>query len=183
MQLHQKPAPANPPAITATVTCPANVRLAGTRDEPAILDLLLEDLEENAKTIAPISLSRLSGLIAYATRGHGGFALVIDGDDGQPVAVAILQPDQWWWSDQVFLREIMLYVSPPARHGHAGADLLAYEKWLADSMSEAQGERIYLLSGVTGTKRLPAKLRLYGQHMDPVGGFFCYPSIDGGLAL
>jgi hypothetical protein len=159
------------------------VRLAGVRDEPAILDLLLADLEENATAIAPPDIKRITTLIEVGTRQRGGFTLVIDGPSGEPVAVAILMPDAWWWSTVLYLREIVLYVSPEARNGHAGADLLNYEKWLADRMSESQGERIYLLSGVTGTKRIDAKMRLYSRSMNQIGAFYIYPTPDAGLTL
>jgi hypothetical protein len=159
------------------------VRLAGPRDEPAILDLLLADLEENASAIAPPDIKRITSLIEVGTRKRGGFTLVIDGKPGQPVAVAILTPDSWWWSRATFLREIVLYVAPEARNARAGADLLKYECWLADRLSESQGERVYLLSGVTGTKRIDAKMRLYSRSMNQVGAFYVYPALDVGLSL
>lgn len=184
MSLHLLPQtdPSPDKPITGPVKKPANVRLAGVRDEPAILELLLEDLAENATGVAPVSIKRLTSLIEIATRCRGGLAPVIDGPDGL-VAVAILLPDTWWWSETIFLREIVLYVTPSARNGRAGSDLIQMQKWLADCMSEAGGERVFLLAGVTGTQRVAAKLRLYGRSMTQVGGFFVYPSIDGGIAL
>lgn len=158
------------------------MRLAGVRDEPVILDLLLADLEENATAIAPPDIKRIMANVEIGTRGRGGFTLVIDGATG-PVAVAILAPTEWWWSTRVFLQEVVLYVSPEARKAHAGTDLLNMEKWLADRMSESQGERVFLLAGVTGTKRIDAKMRLYSRSMNQVGGFYIYPTPDAGISL
>jgi hypothetical protein len=171
-------APISGPAVK-----PAGVRLATEADEPAILKLLLEDLAENADRVAPASAERIMECITLGTRAKGGFVLVIDDEAGHPIATAILGTDQWWWSDQLFLREIVLYVSPRARSGHAGSDLLNYEKWLSDQLSAAYGHRVFLLSGVTATQRGAPKMRLYARHMNPVGGFFVFPAIEGGLAL
>lgn len=170
--------PSPPSPKQAETQKPDNVRLATIRDEPAILELLLADLEENATAVAPASIKRIMSQVEVCTRGKGGFALVIDGDDG-PVAVALLHPAHWWWSDQTYLQEVVLYVAPEARRAHAGADLLEYEKWLSDEMTKASGgNRVFLMAGVTGTKRLAAKERLYERHMHRVGAFMIYPPIE-----
>jgi hypothetical protein len=165
--------------ITGPVEKPANVRLAGIRDEPAILDLLLADLEENATRVAPASISRIMQSVELGTRQRGGFCAVIDGKDGKPAAVAILHPTSWWWSDEVFISEVVMYVSPEARNGSAGSDLLQYECWLSDQMTASLGHTVFVLAGVTATHRGAAKLRLYWKHMNPVGGFCVYPAIKG----
>jgi GNAT superfamily N-acetyltransferase len=165
--------------ISGPVTKPENVRLATIRDEPAILDLLLEDLAENASAVAPVSISRIMQQVEVGTRGRGGFTAVIDGADGSPIAVAVLAPEKWWWSDALYLREIVLYVSPEARRARAGSDLLQFECWLADEMTRASGHQVFTMAGVTATRRGAAKLRLYGRYMNPVGGFFVYPAIEG----
>lgn len=171
-------APISGPAVK-----PPGVRLATEADEPAILKLLLEDLEENATKVAPASPDRIMECITLGTRAKGGFTLVIDDEAGHPIATAILGTDRWWWSDQVFLREIVLYVSPRSRSGHVGSDLLNYEKWLSDQLSAAYGHPVRVLAGVTATQRGAPKMRLYSRHMNQIGGFFCYPVIEEGLAL
>jgi GNAT superfamily N-acetyltransferase len=153
------------------------VRVAGIRDEPAILALLEADIAENATAVAPASIRRILSQIEFCTRGKGGFALVIDGDNGKPVAVALLHPTTWWWSDQIYLQEVVLYVSPEARNARCGRDLLEYEKWLSDEMTTASDGRVFLMAGVTGTKRLAAKERLYATAMHRVGAFMIYPEI------
>lgn len=164
--------------INGPVAKPDSVRLATIRDEPAILDLLLADLAENAEKVAPPSISRIMAMVEVGTRGRGGFCPVIDGPKG-PVALAVLHPIKWWWSEATFIQEVVMYVSPEARSGRAGADLLDYECWLSDQMSEAAGHRVFVLAGVTATQRGAAKLRLYAKHMNPIGGFSIYPAVDG----
>jgi hypothetical protein len=165
--------------ISGPVIKPASVRLATIRDEPAILDLLLADLAENASKVATPSISQIMRQVEPGTRQQGAFVPVIDGDDAKPVAVAILHPQKWWWSDTIYLSETVMYVAPEARKGHAGRDLLQYECWLSDQMSAEIGQRIFVLAGVTATRRGRTKLRLYSRHMNPVGGFLIYPAIDG----
>jgi hypothetical protein len=164
--------------IKGPVRKPGGVRLAVEADEPALLRLVMEDLAENATQVAPASEARILENLQVATRGKGGFCPVIDGADG-PVALALLVPTQWWWSTNFFLSETFMYVSPPARRSRAATRLLQYECWLADTMSVELDEPIFVLAGVTATKRQRAKMRLYRRHMNQVGGFFCFPAIEG----
>jgi hypothetical protein len=179
LRLLSRPSSDKPPV--GLTPKPARVRLAGIRDEPAVLALLEEDLVENASAIAPVSIKRLTTLIESGTRLRGGYCLVVDNEDAEPVGLAIVQLNQWWWSETPFLQEVVLYVTPEARGGHAGADLLRGEMWLADQLSDR--ERVWLLSGVTATQRMEAKMRLYGRHMQQVGGFFIYPPLAGGISV
>lgn len=158
---------------------PDRVRIATIRDEPAILDLLLADLAENAEHVAPVSIARIMSNVTVGTRHRGGFCLVIDGPDGQPWAVAVMNAIQWWWSSESFLSETSMYVAPEARQTTAGADLIQAECWLSDMLTESNGgKRIYVLAGVTATKRTRSKLRLYERSMNIAGGFCIYPSAD-----
>lgn len=165
--------------LSDRVEAPASVRLATIRDEPAILDLLLEDLDENATKVAAISVSRIMAQIHMGTRQKGGFVGVIDDADGQPIAVAILIPTEWWFSQSVFLQEVVLFVSSAARKGNAGRDLLQWECWMAGRMTDDLGYQIFVLAGVTATQRGSAKMRLYGRKMNQVGAFYVYPAIEG----
>lgn len=167
-----------PRKIDGPTPMPRSVRLAGAADEARLLELLVADIAENAGHIAPASVPTLLQQIQVCTRARGGFCPVVDGADGNPVGLALLVPTQWWWSDQFFLSEIVMFVHPKARHSRCGAALLTAEKALADNMSKTLGHRIYLLAGVTATQRGQAKLRLYGRHLNPVGGFFVYPSVE-----
>jgi hypothetical protein len=156
---------------------PANVRLAGPADEPAILALLLSDLADNAGAVAPVSAARVLEQIQMGTRQRGGFALVIDGPDGKPVATSLSVMKQSWWSDHCYLEEVCLYVAPAGRRGDAAGALLQMQKWLAQGMSDSLGYRVYLLASVTATQRRDAKTRLYARYCERLGGIFVFPAI------
>jgi hypothetical protein len=152
---------------------PSNVRLATLADEPAILSRLLEDVAENASHIAPPSEARIMAYLDTSSRRS--IVGVIDGDDGLPAAVCILIGAQWWWSDQWYLMEVCNYVHPSARHSTHIDDLLDFERWLSDQWSEQYGYRVYLMTGVMGTRRLRAKIAMYWRRMTEVGRAFLYP--------
>lgn len=164
--------------IDGPTTMPEQARIAGPDDEEALVDLLELDVKENAAMIAPASRERLLQLVQTCTQQRGGFCPVVDDAKGRPIGLAILLPMQWWWSTGWFLSETVMFVHPGSRHKRAGAVLLRAEKAIADAMSEKLGERILLLAGVTATQRGDAKVRMYRRHLNPVGAFFCYPSIE-----
>lgn len=158
------------------VGCPKSVRLATIRDEPDLLDLFLEELAENAVHVATPSIERIMLQIHQGTRNKGGFVPVIDGPDGI-AAAAIVQPTEWWFSRDHFLQEIALYVRPSARNTRAAADLIDYQRWLAQEMSDKAGYRIFAFAGVTATKHASGKCRLYRRHMSQVGAWFIWPPV------
>jgi len=155
---------------------PATVRLGTEADETAILDLLLLDVVENAAHIAPASPEQILAQIQIGTRQKGGFVGVIDGEDGAPIAVCILHPCQWWWSDQIYLGDVVNYIHPDHRHSRHVDDLLEFEMWAADAMTAQYGHRVYLQCGVLGTKRLHAKLMLFWRRFTEVGRAYLYPA-------
>lgn len=164
--------------INGPVARPENVRLATIRDEPAILDLLLEDVEDNGVHVAPISVGQILKNVQVGTRARGGFCPVIDGDDGYPVAVAVLVTVPWWWSERIYIQDVVIYNSPKGNHPGAGKDLWTYQCWLADQMSESVGHRVYAIAGVTATQRREAKVRMLGRSMNVIGATAIYPSVE-----
>lgn len=152
---------------------PGNVRLAGPGDEAAILSRLLEDVAENASHIAPPSEDRIRTYIDTETRRS--IVGVIDGNDGLPAAICVLIGAQWWWSDHWYLMEVCNYVHPDHRRSTHIDDLIDFERWLSDQWSEQYGYRVYLMTGVMGTRRLRAKIAMYWRRMTEVGRAFLYP--------
>lgn len=155
---------------------PPHVRLAGPDDEPAILELLLADVAENAAHVAPPSEERILTHIQLGTRKRGGFTAVIDGEDGKPIAVAILNATQWWWSDDWYLGDIVTYVHPDHRKGRCIDNLLEFERWLAQEMSDQYGKQTYLVCGVMGTRRYREKLMLFWRRFFEVGRAYMWPA-------
>lgn len=158
----------NGPVFNGPTVRPKNVRLAGPKDEEAILALYLGDLQANAAHIAPIDEMKCLELIRCGTRRRGGFVGVIDEGD-KPVAMVILVPQCWHWSNGYFLQELSLYVHPDHRGTRYAHDLMNWSKWVSDSMSASWGSRCYLLAGVLGGWRVRAKIALY-RRMFPVAG-------------
>jgi len=156
---------------------PATVRVPTPKDEKAIFDLLMADLAENgAARIAVVNDDKVAELIMACTRGRGGIAGVIDGPDGTPVAVCALLPHAWWWSKQFYFQDVVCYVHPDHRRSHHIDDLLNFERWAADQMSKNSGHRVWLMTGVLGTKRVREKLVLWRRKFAQAGAAFLYPS-------
>lgn len=157
---------------------PPSVRLAGVSDEQAIFDLLMQDVEENAAHVAVPSIERIMGHITLGTRRQGGIIGVIDGPGGKPVAVCVLAPCQWWWSNSWYVQEIVCYVHPDHRQSAHIDDLLEWQKWISDCWSESWGYTVYLVNGVLGTWRVMPKVRLYQRKFWQAGAAFIYPPPD-----
>lgn len=155
---------------------PEGVRIAGPQDEAAILDLLLMDLRENAEHIAPLDEEKILENIRAGTRQRGGIVAVIDGPGKVPVAVTIMHPCQWWWSQGWYFFEIVMFVHPEHRKSRHVDDLLQFERWAADNMTKSMGYRCYLLCGVLGAWRIRAKIALYRRKFKQAGAAFCYPA-------
>lgn len=156
-------------------TKPASVRIATEADEPAIMELLLADVAENAARIAVVDPDRILMHVQLGTRLAGGITAVIDGPAGKPVAVCVLYPQQWWWSREWYFQEVVNFVHPEHRKSRHIHDLIAFERWIADAQSVGFGHRVYVLMGVLGLNRVREKAILYRRKMRQVGWAFMYP--------
>jgi GNAT superfamily N-acetyltransferase len=154
---------------------PATVRIATIADEPAIFDLIMMDLDENATHIAPIDTDQVIRHIHVATRQQGGIMGVIDGPEGTPIGLVLLVPEQWWWSRAYYVQEKITYVHPDHRGAGHIHDLLQFARWTADIWTASFGYRIFMLCGVLGTKRIREKMILYRRKFRAVGMAFLYP--------
>lgn len=155
---------------------PTGVRAANAADEAAIFDLLMEDVAENAATVALPSEERIRSQIEFCTRGLGGIAGVIDDPSGRPVAVCLMVPFQWWWSKEYAVQELVLYVHKDHRKSRHVHDLLQFQRWVVDTWTKSFGYRVYLLCGVLGVNRVFAKISLYRRRFRQAGAAFIYPS-------
>ena len=154
---------------------PDSVRIATPADEPAIMELLLADVRENAERIAVIDPERILLHIQLGTRMQGGVTAVIDGSNKTPVAVCVLMPQQWWWSREWFFQEVVNYVHVDHRKSRHIHDLIAFERWVAETQSKSFGHRVYVLMGVLGLNRVREKAILYRRKMRQVGWAFLFP--------
>ena len=165
-----------PRIFRGPTTRPPNVRIADRRDEQAALELYLQDLRANADHVAPVDEEKCLENVRSGTRHRGGFVGVIDSDAGKPVAIVILMPQQWHWSQGWFLQEITAYVHPEHRSKNYFDDLMNFSKWASDELTRQMGVRIPLLCGVLGTYRVQEKIMLYRGHFTQAGAAFIYPA-------
>lgn len=165
-----------PEHTPAEIVCPPSIRMAGPADEPAILELLLLDLRENAEHIATIDEDRVMETIRAGTRQRGGLVAVIDDQDRKPIAVTVLHPVAWWWSNSFHWFEIVNFVHVDHRRSHHADDLLKFQRWASDSMSKKMGHRFYLVAGVLGAWRVRAKIALYRRYFQQAGAAFVWPT-------
>lgn len=163
------------PVFSGPTAKPANVRMATEKDEKAVFDLIMADLKENAIKVAPVSEDRVCAHIFAATRKKGGMMGLIDGPEGMPVALVLLLPSQWWWSNAYYLQEQITFVHPDHRKSQHVDALLQWARWCADEWTKQWGYRIYMLCGVLGTRRLREKIILYRRKFKAVGMAFLYP--------
>ena len=154
---------------------PADVRIAGVKDEDAVISLTIMDLKENAICVAPIDQDSVVTLVRTGTRKEGGIVSVIDGPDGKPVATQIIVPEKWWWSRAYHLVKMVDYVHPDHRKSTHAAHLIEFSKWCADTWTQNFGYPTFILLGVLSTVKTRGKVRLYGKHATPIGATFLYP--------
>lgn len=166
----------DPPVFNGPTEKPSTVRIAVPKDEKDILELMLEDLRENAEHIAPIHEDRIMEHIRSATEKRGAIIGLIDGPRGKPVAVCMLLPCQWWFSKAYFISEALNYVHPDHRKTKHIHDLIQFERWVGDQWSKNAGFRIWVLFSVLGGKRVREKVILYKRKLFESGRFFFYPS-------
>jgi hypothetical protein len=154
---------------------PASVRIAVPADEEAVMELLLADVRDNAERIAVVDPERIRWHLRMCTEMKGGICGVIDGPEGKPVAVCVLIPQQWWWSREWFMQEVVNFVHVDHRRSRHIHDLIAFERWVADAQSTGFGHRVYVIMGVLGLNRVREKAILYRRKMRQVGWAFLYP--------
>ncbi len=152
---------------------PLTVRVAGPPDEDDVLALLMMDLEQNAARIAPIDAKKVLDHIQMGTRRRGGIVGVI----GRPaVAVVVLIPYQWWWSNGWYWQELVNFVHPDHRKSTHADDLMNFCKWAADEHTKGMGYRWWLLCGVLGAWRVQSKIAKYRRKFWQAGAAFIYPA-------
>ena len=170
------------PVPTKPAERPQNVRLGTAADEPAVFELIMSDLKENAEKIAPIAPWRVVETIrASLDRTKGNILGIIDGPDKKPVAIVILMLNQWWWSQAYYLQDQIMYVHPDHRKERHIETLQKFAMWVTDSWTAGFGYRMYMLTGVLGTRQIRRKAMLFRRKFGRmVGMAFLYPPVQDG---
>lgn len=166
----------NPKPIRGPTPKPEAVRIATRQDEQAVFDLLVMAHRDNGTNFSPMKAGKVEAKIKAATNLEGPILGIVDAPEGGGVAaVALLEPTQWWWGEGWFLGDLVQYVRPEHRRSSTAADLLRFERWCADKMTEGFGYPVYVVAGVLSLFRSREKERLWGRYLNPVGGLFLYP--------
>lgn len=159
--------------------CQSTVRLAAPRDYPEVARLFMQDHSENG--IFHIDFNKIDWLLRRLLKpeeipsddtGTRGLMGVIGPTDALEAVVAVVISAPWYSSEMV-LNDLVLYVDPNYRHsGHAKA-LIEWMKY----QSTITG--LPLISGVITKERTEAKVRLYQRQMPvKLGAYFLHDPLS-----
>jgi hypothetical protein len=154
---------------------PSIVRIAKPYDAPEIWRLFLQAHHENGLfTIAPYKATHLMDRALHPERiqpyDTGVRAQIgVIGPLGRLEAVVFILISSFWYSDDLHLEELLVYVDPECRVSRHAQACLDWMKGLADSL------QIPLLTGILSTEKTEAKIRLYDRKLPRVGAFYFYP--------
>lgn len=160
----------------------SKVRVAKPYDAPEIWRLFLQTHRENG--LFKLSPAKVTSLLDRAlhpevipdwdTNPRAQIGVI--GPPGRLEAVVFLLIASFWYSEELHLEELLVYVDPECRtSGHATA-CLEWMKGLADEL------KIPLLTGIISKDRTAAKIRLYDRKLPRIGAFYFYP-LDEALEL
>ena len=154
---------------------PSIVRIAKPHDAPEIWRLFLQVHRENGLfVIAPHKVTALMSRALHpesiAPHDTGPRAQIgVIGSHGALEAVVFLLISSFWYSDELHLEELLVYVDPECRASHHAKACLRWMKGLADTL------KIPLLTGVISTERTAPKIRFYDRELPRAGAFYFYP--------
>lgn len=127
--------------------------------------------EENG--VFPMAEHRVRAMMARAWKREGGVIGII-GERGAPEGCIFLIMDQPWYSDVVFLEELLNFVHPRFRKSNHAKSLVEFAKTCSQKLG------IPLMIGIISNHRTKEKVRLYQRQLGaPVGAFFLYGARTG----
>lgn len=152
------------------LTKPETVRIATVADEPQLFWHLMNDMRDANELGLQISDRAVYDTLHACCTGELSVCGVIDGRDG-PVASVGIRGQYLWFSEQVVLCQLWLFVIPEAR-GYASLweDLFDFAAWHREDMSQKAGYSLTLENSVMSLDRLEAKRRLWRRRMVRDGG-------------
>lgn len=145
--------------------CP-DVKLATPEDYPEIMRLLLSAHSEIGKY--PISMQKLTSLVAMHFNGSGAIVAVIEGGGGKLCGIVCLMVSTPWYSENFLLQEMILFVDPDSRKSNYAKQLMIFAKKAAEKLG------LELAIGINTNVETDAKVRLYRRQFQPEGAFFSY---------
>jgi hypothetical protein len=161
---------------------PSIVRKAQPYDAPEIWRLFLQVHRENSLfKLAPQKVTTLMDRALHPERIHphdtGPRAQIgVIGPPGKLEAVVFILISSFWYSEELHLEELLVYVDYEHRASRHASACLDWMKDLADAL------KIPLLTGIISKDRTAAKIRLYDRKLPRIGAFYFYPE-DPALEL
>ena len=158
---------------------PDTVRIATAADEEKIFWHLMSDLNADNNLDLPVSEKAVYETVHACCTGDVSIAGIIDGRDG-PVASIGIRGVYPWFSSQIMLSQIWLFVIPAARGGaRLAEDLFHFADWHRGDMSERLGYNVVLENSVMSLRRLAAKKRLWRRYGQEIGAVYWTRGADG----
>jgi GNAT superfamily N-acetyltransferase len=140
------------------------VRVAVPEDWQQIIQMCEELHAENGA--ASVDWPTVEAIIAKGINKDGAMIGVI-GPVNAIKGITYLKFSKLWYSEDIFLEELFLYVRPEHRRSDNAKLLLKFAR------ESAKRLKVPLLIGVISNERTKAKLGLYARQLGaPVGGFF-----------
>lgn len=154
------------------LTKPETVRIATVADEESIFWHLMGPMRDDNDLGLPVSPRSVYDTIHACCTGELSICGVIDGADG-PVASIGIRGQYPWFSEEIILTQIWLFVIPEARsHARLGADLFKFANWHREDMSRRVGYNMSLENTVLSLHNLPLKRRFWGRYGREIGHVF-----------
>jgi hypothetical protein len=157
---------------------PSTIRKATPFDAPEIWRLFLQTHRENGLfTIDPTKVTALLDRALHPERipawDTGPRAQIgVIGPQGRLEALVFILISSFWYSSELHLEELLVYVDPECRKSHHAKACIDWMKKLADEL------KIQLLTGIISKDRTAAKIRLYDRQLPRIGAFYLYPRTD-----
>lgn len=157
---------------------PSIVRPARPYDAPEIWRLFLQVHRENGLfALAPHKVTAMMDRALHPENIHptdtGPRAQIgVIGIPGKLEAIVFVLVSTFWYSDELHLEELMVYVDPECRQSNHAVACVDWMKNWADTL------QIPLLTGIISKHRTAAKIRLYDRMLPRIGAFYLYPKDD-----
>lgn len=157
---------------------PSIVRAATLDDRAEIWRLLMLGFRENGMfSLSPQKVEAFIFRALHPEQIHPADTgprakIAVVGSPGRLEALCFVLLSAFWYSDEIHLEELIVYVDPECRKSNHAKELIAWMKKTADQLD------VKLLTGIISTERTEGKIRFYDRYLPRVGAFYLYPITD-----
>lgn len=154
------------------MTAPSIVKLAKQGDEAKIFDIFVLAHKENG--YFPMSSKKVIDMIMKACRHEGASIGLIKDHQGNVEAASGLIIETSWYSDQVFLADLINFVHPAHRKSRHAEAILQFQKDTATYLSKVFGYDVPTLPSILTRESLVPKMRFYRKRFKQVGAIYVF---------